>query len=64
MSKHGQGSRGRGNTVSGHTIQIDRADARQRRMLEQLLADCDPEDPIAIDFRGDRVVLSFAPTRP
>lgn len=52
---------GRGNSVTGHTIQIDRADQRQRQMLENLLADCDPEDPISIDFHGDRVVLSFVP---
>lgn len=45
--------------MTGHTIQIDRADVRQRQMLEDLLAHCDPEDPIVVDFHGDRVVLSF-----
>ena len=56
MSKHGAGFRDR---MGAHVLQIDRADLRQREMLDRLLAECDPGDPVTLDFRGDRVVLSF-----
>lgn len=47
--------------MSPHTLVLDVADAKERRILDRLLADCGPEDALSLDFRGDRIVIQFAP---